>query len=92
MNDYFKLAEFVGKYIKKPSKNNILFEISDGKIKPSKNLSDSLAKILEGNKEFELIDDQRIVYSNLYKNIIANLSSPYKHVYIVKVEWELEKH
>lgn len=57
MNDYFKLAEFVGKYIKKPSKNNILFEISDGKIKPSKNLSDSLAKILEGNKEFELIDD-----------------------------------
>ncbi len=84
MNDYFKLAEFVGKYIKKPSKNNILFEISDGKIKPSKNLSDSLAKILEGNKEFELIDDQRIVFSNLYKSIITNLSSPYKHVYIVK--------
>ena len=36
--------------------------IDNGKIKPSKNLADSLASMLRGNQEFVMVDDQKIVY------------------------------
>jgi len=35
---------------------------NNGKIKPSKNLADSLAGMLRGNQEFVMVDDQKIVY------------------------------
>jgi len=35
-DDYDKLRKFIEKYIKYPSKKNLLFEIENGKIKPSK--------------------------------------------------------
>jgi DUF2075 family protein len=39
-----------------------MYRIDNGKIKPSKSLADSLAKMLKGNEEFVMIDEQKIVY------------------------------
>lgn len=61
-NDKEKLQEFIKKYIKYGDKKNTMYRIDSGKIKPSKNLADSLSSMLKGNKEFIMIDDQKIVY------------------------------
>ncbi|MCC7196693.1 DUF2075 domain-containing protein [Candidatus Peregrinibacteria bacterium] len=61
-NDKVKLREFIKKYVKFGDKKNTMFRIDSGKIKPSKSLADSLSSMLKGNKEFVMIDDQKIVY------------------------------
>lgn len=60
--DVFKLREFIIKYIKKPDQKKTLYVIENGKIRPSKSLQDSLVKMLEGNQEFIMIDDQKVVF------------------------------
>ena len=70
ISDQFEeFSEFIRKYIRKPSKNNILFEIEKGRIHPSKMLADCLGDLLNGQSEYMLLDRQRIVYSNLMKDI-----------------------
>ena len=39
-----------------------MYRIEHGKIKPSKNLADALASMLDGNPEFLMIDEQKLVY------------------------------
>lgn len=61
-SDANKLREFIKKYIKYGDSTNILYSIENGKIRPSKILADSIVEMLKGNKEFILIDDQKLVY------------------------------
>ena len=60
--DVFKLREFIEKYIKKPDHKKTLYIIENGKIRPSKSLQDSLLRMLDGNQEFVMIDDQKVVF------------------------------
>lgn len=61
-NDAIKLRNFIKSFVKYGDRGNILYRIEAGKIRPSKILADSLASMLKGNKEFIMIDDQKIVY------------------------------
>lgn len=65
--DYEKLKKFIENYIKYPSKKDLLFEIENGKIKPSKMLVNALGNMLNNNEEFILIDEQKIVSEKLFK-------------------------
>jgi uncharacterized protein len=60
--DAIALRNFIKKYIRHGDKSQIMYRIDAGKIKPSKSLADSLHKMLKGNQEFILIDDQKIVF------------------------------
>jgi DUF2075 family protein len=60
--DVDKLGAFLRRYIKYGDASNILYRIDNGRLKPSKNLADHLLSLLQGNKEFQLVDDQKIVY------------------------------
>lgn len=83
-NDVVKLRDFIKKYITDGDDGNILYEIDNGRIKPSKMLQDSLSKMLKGNKEFYMIDNQKIVYEYAIKNAIDTIASNYKNVMIVR--------
>ena len=83
-NDVLKLRDFIKKYIEDGDDGNILYEIDHGRIRPSKMLQDSLSKMLKGNKEFYMIDSQKIVYEYAIKNAIDTLSNNEKNVMIVK--------
>src|SRR5690606_37690648 len=61
-DDVERLGEFLRRYIRAGDRSQILYRIDHGKLKPSKSLIDHLVSLLEGNREFELIDDQKIVY------------------------------
>jgi len=60
-SDKLKLREFIKKHVVKGDKNGIMYKIENGKIKPSKQLADSLVSMLKGNNEFIMIDDQKLV-------------------------------
>jgi len=66
-NDAVKLREFIGKHVRYGDRDQILYRIDHGKIKPSKNLADQLASMLQGNEEFIMIDDQKVVYETAMK-------------------------
>jgi DUF2075 family protein len=57
-----KLREFIKQYVKHGDESDILYRIEQGRIRPSKMLADSIGKLLKGNPEFVMIDDQKIVY------------------------------
>lgn len=81
--DALKLREFIQKYIKQGDNSNIMYRIDNGKIKPTKSLSDSLKSMIEGNQEFVLIDDQKIVYETALE-LALNSHEKNKNVLIVE--------
>lgn len=81
--DLFKLREFVKKYVKYGDAGSLMYVIDNGKIRPSKSLADSLHSMLVGNKEFTLIDTQKIVYETALKLATDNNGSN-KNVMVVK--------
>jgi len=63
-SDALKLREFIKSHVKYGDRTNILYRIENGKIRPSKMLADSIGKMIKGNQEFLMIDDQKVVYEN----------------------------
>ena len=57
-----KLRAFIKQHVRKGDRGALLYEIAEGRIRPSKMLADSVAKMLKGNREFVLVDDQKVVY------------------------------
>ncbi|MBL7888483.1 MAG: DUF2075 domain-containing protein [Bacteroidia bacterium] len=60
--DPHKLRDFIKRYVKKGDDGEIMYRIDSGKIRPSKQLSESLASLLKGNAEFIMLDEQKLVY------------------------------
>lgn len=83
-NDVIKLRNFIKKYIEDGDDGNILYEIDHGRIRPSKMLQDSLKNMLKGNKEFYMIDNQKIVYEYALRNAIDTVTANDKNVMIVR--------
>lgn len=82
-NDVLKLRDFIKKYIEDGDDGDILYEIDNGRIRPSKMLQDSLSKMLKGNEEFYMIDTQKIVREYALRNAIDTVASNEKNVMIV---------
>ena len=83
-NDVIKLRDFIKRYIENGDDGSILYEIDHGKIRPSKMLQDSLSQMLQGNKEFYMIDEQKIIYEYALSNAIDTVSNNKKNVMIVR--------
>jgi hypothetical protein len=82
-NDVQKLTEFIKRFIKHGDDGKLIYEIDKGKIRPSKNLADTLLSMLDGNQEFILIDDQKVVYETAL-DFAAKSTVKDKHVLIVE--------
>ena len=61
-DDVERLSSFLKKYVRYGDTSQILYKIDHGRLRPSKNLADHLSSLLQGNREFEMIDDQKVVY------------------------------
>ncbi len=80
--DALKLQQFIKTHVRYGDKNRVIYRIDHGKIKPSKNLADELASMLRGNREFVLIDDQKVVFEKA-KILAEHASEKTKKVFIV---------
>jgi uncharacterized protein len=65
--DKEKLRGFISKYIKHGERKETMFRIDHGRIRPSKSLTESLSSMLKGNKEFIMIDEQKLVFESALK-------------------------
>jgi DUF2075 family protein len=82
-NDVVKLAEFIKTFVKFGDPTNIMYRIEHGRIRPSKTIADSVAKMIDGNEEFVMIDDQKIAFEYA-RNLVNASSHKEKNVLIVR--------
>ena len=82
--DFEKLREFIKKYVTEGDNKEGLYIIENGKIKPSKMLQDAFSSVLKNNKEFVLIDDQKIIFEEALRIGIASCYHKNKSVLVVE--------
>ena len=82
--DFEKLRNFIKKYITEGDDKEGLYIIENGKIKPSKMLQDSFSSVLKGNKEFVLIDNQKVIYEEALRIGVNSHLEGKKNVLIVE--------
>lgn len=81
-DDVLKLRTFIKVHVKYGDKGETMYRIRDGKIRSSKSLADHLASMIQGNREFYLIDEQKLVYETALALATAT-NSENKNVLIV---------
>jgi len=59
-----RLRLFIKHHVRFGDDANLMYQVENGRIRPSKMLVDSLVKMLKGNREFILIDEQKVAYEN----------------------------
>ena len=59
------LRDFIKRAVVRGDKKQVLYEIENGKIRPSKSLQNTIASMLKGNQEFIMIDEQKVVYEKI---------------------------
>ena len=79
-----KLRDFIKKSIRTGDNKELIYKIDSGRIKPSKSLQDSIAKMLEGNREFIMLDEQKVVYEEILNEARCSAKDGKKRVLIVK--------
>lgn len=78
------LRNFIKKHVKYGDDKETLYLIDSGKIRPSKSLQESMVKMLQGNEEFTMIDEQKVVYEEAVHLAKKAKQTGRKKVLIVK--------
>lgn len=78
------LSDFISQYVPNPSKKNLFEILENGKLRPSKSLQAEVGSILNGNTEFEMIDEQLVAYSTILRLVENSVDDSRKHTIIVQ--------
>ena len=79
-----KLRDFIKKSVKIGDNKQLLYDIDNGKIKPSKSLQNSIKSMIEGNQEFIMLDEQKVVYEEILKTALLCMDDQKKRTVVVK--------
>lgn len=60
--DMERLQGFIRQHVHRGDTNRALYRIEHGRIRPSRDLANSLVGLIRGNREFLMIDDQKLAY------------------------------
>lgn len=82
--EVIKLRDFITRYVSKGDDGKILYDIEGGRIRPSKSLQDALKLMLDGNEEFKLMDNQKVVFEKIRKTVFKKMLGGKKNVFIIK--------
>lgn len=78
-NDTRKLTDFILNFVRRRSEVDLLYKIENGRLKPAKALQDAIGSMLKGNREFYLIDEQKVAFETirrLVRKSLAQASEP----------------
>jgi uncharacterized protein len=64
-DDNQKLQEFLYKHVGRGKGMQLLYQIENGKIRPSKKLIDHVDSLFKGNSNFILLDEQKVAYETI---------------------------
>lgn len=82
-NDVVNLADFIKRFVRFGDPTNVMYRIENGRIRPSKTIADSIAKMIAGHQEFVMVDDQKVVFERTM-DIIRKAEQGSKQVVIVR--------
>ncbi len=78
-----RLQAFIKRFVKKGDSKKVMYRIEHGEIRPSKKLADSIGRMLKGNQEFVLIDDQKLAYEQALALVRRSTKSK-KHILVIR--------
>ncbi len=78
------LRAFIKKSVCKGDNKELLYSVEHGKIKPSKSLQEAIGKMLKGNREFVMLDDQKVAYEEILNASRCSMKDDKKRVVIVQ--------
>lgn len=79
-----KLQDFIAKFVSKPSDKKLFEIIEHGKLKPSVSLQSAVGRILNGNQDFIMIDEQQVAYATVLKLVEKTIDDNSKHTIIIQ--------
>lgn len=65
--DTEKLEQFLHKYVGKGKGKEILYQIENGKIRPSRKFVEYVSSMFKGNEVYTLLDEQKVAHANIIK-------------------------
>ncbi|MHB8397190.1 MAG: DUF2075 domain-containing protein [Leptospirales bacterium] len=83
-DDFNRLGTFLTQKLSTGEGIDVLRRIENSKYRPSKQLMDHVASVIEGNKEYVLLDDQLVVYDRVFSSAKEGLVDRKKSVIIVE--------
>ena len=78
------LRGFLERFIRKGDGGETIFILDRGRLKPSKSLQDVLSSMMAGNREFTLLDTQKVVHEEILHQARAVSKGGDKRVVIVR--------
>ncbi|WP_031557860.1 DUF2075 domain-containing protein [Lachnospira multipara] len=82
--EVYKLREFIKKSVKIGDNKEVLYDIDNGRIRPSKSLQDTINSMLKGNQEFVMLDEQKVVYEEILRVAKQCMTDLKKRTVVVK--------
>jgi uncharacterized protein len=67
--DVARLRDFIGQFIRHGDRGEVLVRIDGGRIRPSKSLADGMAAMMQGKREFTMVDEQKLVYETVLDRV-----------------------
>ena len=64
------LRKLIKRSVRKGDNKEVLYLIDHGAIRPSKSLQNSIASMIAGNREFVMIDEQKVVFEEILKTAV----------------------
>lgn len=71
--DSERLSRFIKSFIRNKDGIDLLMKIEDGRLRPAKALQDAVGSMLAGNREFYLIDEQKVAFETIKKLVEKSL-------------------
>ena len=82
-DDVAQLRQYIEKTVPLKPKSDVVFVIENGRMRPSDELIGRVSSMLDGNDEFELIDEQNIAFQVIRHQLIGK-KNPGRHVFVVQ--------
>ncbi|MCL4776861.1 MAG: DUF2075 domain-containing protein [Gammaproteobacteria bacterium] len=66
-----RLRAYIARHIRRGDRGRLIVSIEGGRIRPSRRLADALPGMMQGKREFVLIDDQKVAFETIVSAAVA---------------------
>ena len=85
MDEVQQFNEFVKKYVtRKSAHGDLLYQIENGRIRPTKSLQDALATMVRGTPVFDLLDEQAVCFDICVRTMLQCLKDNQKRTILIQ--------
>lgn len=84
IHDKNRLRKFIQTYIRHGDSGNVIEMIDGGRLRPSKSLQDCIVSLVNGNREFIMIDGQKVAFEEILDQAEMSRTDSSKRVIIVE--------